>query len=97
MTERELFQEAIAARKHAYAPYSGFYVGAAIETIEGVVWGCNIENSSYSMTICAERVAIFRTVADGKHYFKRIAIAGGKDNSNAENSPCFPVVLAYRC
>ncbi|MCX6136474.1 MAG: cytidine deaminase [Ignavibacteriales bacterium] len=63
------------AKESAYAPYSNFRVGAALMTDEGDVFhGCNVENSSYSMTICAERNALFQAVAKGKKKFRAIAI-----------------------
>ncbi|MCM1158923.1 MAG: cytidine deaminase [Bacteroidales bacterium] len=76
MTDSELMQKAKEAAKHAYAPYSGFFVGAALLTEEGTVYtGCNIENASYGATNCAERTAIFKAVSDGKRSFKKIAVA----------------------
>ena len=71
-----LIKKAIAARKNSYAPYSKFRVGAAIETKEGKIYqGCNIENESLGITICAERVALFNAISDGAKKFGRIAIA----------------------
>lgn len=80
MTERELIEQAIKGRMYSYAPYSGFRVGAAIETKEGEVYtGCNIENAAYGPTNCAERTAIFKAVSEGKRNFSQIAIIGGKE------------------
>lgn len=63
----------------AYAPYSGFKVGAALLCADGTVYtGCNIENSAYTPTVCAERVAFFKAVSEGKTKFEAIAVAGGK-------------------
>jgi len=71
----ELISKALAARERAYAPYSGFAVGAALLTSSGKIYeGCNIENVSHSLAICAERVALFRAVAAGERQFSRIAI-----------------------
>ena len=65
---------------HAYAPYSGYKVGAAILCADGTVYhGCNIENASYGVTNCAERTALFKAVYDGKRDFTAIAVCGGKD------------------
>jgi homotetrameric cytidine deaminase len=73
-----LIAQAFAARAEAYAPYSGFMVGAALLTREGEVYtGCNIENAAYSPGNCAERTAIFKAVSDGKRFFSAIAVAGG--------------------
>jgi cytidine deaminase len=70
-----LLQTALDARLRAHAPFSKFLVGAAIECDDGRIFGgCNIENSSYGLTICAERTAIFRAVAEGARRFTRIAI-----------------------
>lgn len=66
--------------KAAYSPYSEFKVGAALLCTDGTVYtGCNIENSAYSATVCAERVAFFKAVSEGKTEFEAIAVAGGKD------------------
>ncbi len=73
--EDGLLRRAIAARACAYAPYSGFAVGAAVETDVGVFTGCNVENASYGLTICAERVALFAAVAGGAKRFDRLALA----------------------
>lgn len=86
MTDRELINLAFAALKQAYAPYSGFTVGAALECEDGSVFvGCNIENAAYGDTVCAERVAVFKAVSEGRRRFRRIAIAA---NSNTYCMPC---------
>ncbi len=75
---KELLHEAVEARKKTYSPYSGFGVGAALLTKDGVVYtGCNIENSAFTPTCCAERTAFFKAVSEGKREFIRIAVAGG--------------------
>lgn len=77
--EEQLLTIAADAAKSAYSPYSGFCVGAALLTDDGDVYtGCNIENASYTPTVCAERTAFFKAVSDGKRAFKSIAIVGGK-------------------
>lgn len=79
MTDKELMRAANEARKFAYAPYSSFKVGAALLTESGKLYtGCNIENSSYTPTVCAERVAVFKAVSDGERNFVKIAVVGGK-------------------
>ena len=80
MTPEQLNELAIEAMGHAYAPYSGYKVGAALLCADGTVYqGCNIENSAYGPTNCAERTAIFKAVYDGHRDFTAIAICGGKD------------------
>lgn len=81
MTDRELFEIAKEASARAYAPYSNFSVGAALECDDGTIFtGCNVENAAYGSTICAERTAIVKAVSEGYRKFVRIAIyAGGKD------------------
>jgi cytidine deaminase len=70
-----LLQAALEARSRAHAPFSKFQVGAAIESADGRIFGgCNVENSSYGLTMCAERTAIFRAVAEGARRFTRLAI-----------------------
>ena len=72
-----LLTAAIAAREHAYAKYSGFRVGAALELLDGrIITGCNVENSTYGLTVCAERVAVFKAISEGvqPRQFLRIAI-----------------------
>ncbi len=87
MTGRELLDKAIKARENSYAPYSNFFVGAALLCEDGSVYtGCNIENSGFSATVCAERTAIFKAISEGKRNFAAIAIAGGKETT----VECFP-------
>lgn len=75
MNDRELLNRAKEARQNAYAPYSRFTVGAAVECMDGSVFtGCNVENAALGDTICAERVAICKAVSAGKREFKRLAI-----------------------
>ena len=80
MRKEALCGAAIEAMGKAYAPYSGYKVGAALLTADGKVYtGCNIENASYTPTVCAERTAIFKAVSEGDRDFAMIAICGGKD------------------
>lgn len=74
-----LVEKAIAAREYSYAPYSNFSVGAALLCADGRIYtGANIENSSFTPTVCAERVAFFSAIHDGYREFSAIAIVGGK-------------------
>lgn len=80
MTPAELVKRAQEAMTHAYAPYSGYKVGAALLCADGSLYeGANIENASFTPTICAERTAIFKAVYDGHRDLKAIAVCGGKD------------------
>lgn len=77
MKMQELIKKAFEAQQKAYAPYSGFQVGAALLCEDGEIYGgCNIENASYGASNCAERTAFFRAVFDGKRKFQAIAIVG---------------------
>lgn len=90
MTNAELILEAKKAREHAYAPYSHHKVGAALVTKGGKIYhGCNIENAAYGPTNCAERTAFFKAVYDGEMEFSKIAIVGGMDDSDG-NDTCAP-------
>jgi cytidine deaminase len=81
-----LVAAARAARQHAVADFSHFKVGAALETDSGeIITGCNIENASYGLTICAERTAIFKALSEGKRTFTRIAVVADTD---APTPPC---------
>ena len=86
---KDLFNIAISAAGNSYSPYSEFRVGAALLTADGRIFtGCNIENASYSMTMCAERTAIFKAVSDGYTDFSAIAVAGS--STNDFSMPCIP-------
>lgn len=85
-----LIKLAMEARGKSYCPYSGFAVGAALQTKEGKIYqGCNIENAAFTPTNCAERTAFFKAVSEGEKEFCRIAIVGGKKDGVLElTSPC---------
>lgn len=81
MTEQELIQTAIDMKQRAYCPYSYFAVGAALECADGSVFtGCNIENASYSLTLCAERAAASKAISEGRRDFIRLAVAGSGED-----------------
>ena len=82
------------AREHAYAPYSGFQVGAAIETATGTIYGgCNIENVSYGLTNCAERTAMFQAIANGAKDFKRMVVCADTPEPIAPCGACRQVMV----
>lgn len=86
----DLLIRADLAASHAYAPYSHFHVGAALLAEDGQVYGgCNVENCSYGLTICAERNAMFAAVAAGQRTFRAIAIVQGPEQAGSEE-PCWP-------
>ena len=90
MEYQNLIDNALKVRKFAYVPYSKFYVGASLLTIDGKVFdGCNIENASYSLTMCAERTAIFKAISNGYKDFSAIAVVGGFDLKNVSEY-CYP-------
>ena len=75
-----LLAAALAARAHAFAPFSKFQVGAAIEDAGGRIHtGCNVENATYGLTMCAERVAVFKALSEGVRQFSRVAVAADTD------------------
>src|SRR5437868_15458474 len=81
-----LLDAARAARLHALAPFSDFKVGAALETVDGhIITGCNVENATYGLTICAERVAMFKAISEGHRAFTRIAVVA---DTEASTPPC---------
>lgn len=81
-----LIETAIEVRKNAHAPFSHFQVGAALEAADGSVFtGCNVENATYGLTICAERVAVFKAISEGARKFQRIAVVA---DTEALTPPC---------
>jgi cytidine deaminase len=81
-----LIEAAVPARENAHAAFSGFKVGAALEDDSGRIYtGCNVENATYGLTICAERVAVFKAISEGARKFKRIAVVA---DSGTLTPPC---------
>lgn len=84
MSRDALINAAIAASRRAYAPYSNFRVGAALQTEDGQIFsGCNVENAAYPATICAERTALVKAVSEGERKFARLAVV-----SSSGGAPC---------
>lgn len=91
MNNNELVCLALDAREKSYSPYSGFAVGAALLCKNGKVYtGCNIENSAFSPTVCAERTAFFKAVSEGEKEFVKIAVVGGKSENEFPENYCPP-------
>lgn len=91
-----LIDAAWQAREHAYAPYSGFSVGAAVQSADGRIYGgCNIENVSYGLTNCAERTAIFRAIADGVRDLTRMVVCADTPEAIAPCGACRQVMLEF--
>jgi cytidine deaminase len=93
---RELIAQAAAARHYALAPYSRFKVGAALECADGRIFtGCNIENASYGLTMCAERVALYKALSEGSRDFKRIAVVSAAATPSAPCGACRQLLWEY--
>ncbi len=92
----ELVATARQARSMAYAPYSGFKVGAALQTKEGRIFsGCNVENTTYGLSICAERVVITKAVSEGEKDFVRLAVVSDHDNPISPCGACRQFMLEF--
>ena len=92
----DLVSAARQAREHAQARYSGFKVGAALELPDGtIVTGCNIENATYGLTLCAERVALVKALSDGHTSFSRIAVVADTDAPTPPCGPCRQLLWEY--
>jgi len=87
---------ALAVRENAHAPYSKFRVGAALEDVGGRVHtGCNVENATYGLTLCAERVAVFKAISEGAREFRRIAIAADTDTLTPPCGACRQILWEF--
>ena len=91
-----LVAAARAAREHAVADFSGFKVGAALETADGrVITGCNVENASYGLTICAERVAIFKALSEGHRSFAHIVVVADTASPTPPCGACRQIIWEF--
>jgi cytidine deaminase len=91
-----LLEAALRAREHAHAPYSKFRVGAAVEDEHGNIYtGCNIENASFGLTICAERVAVFKAMSEGVRRFRRVAVAAETEVLTPPCGPCRQILWEF--
>ncbi|HUA21102.1 MAG TPA: cytidine deaminase [Bryobacteraceae bacterium] len=91
-----LTEAALSARAHAHAPFSKFRVGAALEAEDGRIFtGCNVENATYGLTICAERVAVFKAISEGARKFRRIAVAADTEELTPPCGACRQILWEF--
>lgn len=100
MTEKtvleELIRSAKAVREHAHAPYSHFKVGAALRSQDGLIFsGCNVENATYGLTVCAERVAIFKAISEGVTMFTHIVVVAATDTLTPPCGACRQIIWEF--
>ena len=94
--ERKLIEAATGARDNAYAPYSNFKVGAAVEADDDNIYiGCNVESASYGLTVCAERVAIWKGISRGEKRFKRIAVVVDTEELTPPCGVCRQIIWEF--
>ena len=96
-SEKELIDAARAVRENSYAPYSNFRVGAAVETEDGesIYTGCNVESASYGLTVCAERVAIWKGISRGEKKFGRIAVVVDTEELTPPCGVCRQIIWEF--
>ena len=95
-TEKELIEAATAVRENAYAPFSEFKVGSALETDDGeVISGCNVESASFGLTVCAERVAIWKAISQGKRKIMRIAVVADTEDLTPPCGVCRQIIWEF--
>ena len=93
---QSLLEAALSARENAHAPYSHFKVGASLEDVSGRIHtGCNIENATYGLTVCAERVAIFKAISEGVRQFRRMAVAADTDRLTPPCGACRQLIWEF--
>jgi cytidine deaminase len=96
LSASELVKAARQARRRARADYSGFKVGAALEAADGtIITGCNIENATYGLTMCAERVAMFKAISEGHRTFRRIAVVADTDTPTPPCGSCRQILWEF--
>jgi cytidine deaminase len=96
MSEEKLIAAARAARENAHAPYSNFRVGAAVRAKSGRIFtGCNVENASYGLTCCAERVAIFKAISEGERGFDAIAVVTDTETLTPPCGACRQIIWEF--
>ena len=96
MSDSDLLAAARAARLNAHAEFSHFKVGAALETADGtIIAGCNIENATYGLTICAERVAMFKALSDGHRQFRRVVVVADTEEPTPPCGACRQILWEF--
>lgn len=91
-----LLAAALAVRENAFAPFSKFKVGAAVQGMDGRIHtGCNVENATYGLTVCAERIAIFKGVSEGARRFRRVAVAADTDKLTPPCGACRQILWEF--
>lgn len=94
--KEELIEAATRVRENAYAPFSDFRVGSALETDDGVIIaGCNVESASYGLTVCAERVAIWKAISEGKRKIKHIAVVADTEELTPPCGVCRQIIWEF--
>jgi cytidine deaminase len=93
---RRLLDAARAVRLNAHAAFSNFKVGAALETVDGqIITGCNVENATYGLTVCAERVAVFKAISEGHRQFKRVAVVAETEEPTPPCGACRQILWEF--
>jgi cytidine deaminase len=94
--KEELIEAAKRVRENSYAPFSNFRVGAALETDDGeIIAGCNVESASYGLTVCAERVAIWKAISEGKRKIKHIAVVADTEELTPPCGVCRQIIWEF--
>lgn len=95
-SDEKLIESAVSARENAHAPFSNFKVGASLLTETGeIITGCNIENATYGLTLCAERTAIFKAISEGKNKFQKIAVVADTENLTPPCGACRQIIWEF--
>lgn len=96
ISDKELIEAATNVRENSYAPFSNFRVGSAIETEDGeIIAGCNVESASYGLTVCAERVAIWKAISQGKRKIKHIAVVADTEELTPPCGVCRQIIWEF--